>query len=408
MVQGVEAEQAEAMTTTPPEAPSGPGDPGPQDGAQGPRVTRDEVRDLGRLRRSAYDRKVAGVAGGLARHLDVDPTILRVAFVVLSFFGGAGLIVYGACWLLVPDERTQDATIRLDDRSRTFALWVAGLIAALALVGDSFGGWGFPWPLAVLGLVAMAVLAMRGDRPAAPDATPYPAPGAAPGGAAPAAPGAYPPPAHPTYVPVPRPPHPRRRGPLLFWFTLALIALAEGVLGIVDAAGASVTDSSYPALALAVTGAMLLLGAFYGRAGGLIALGLVAALATGGATAAGEIDGGRIRETPQTAAQVDPRYEVAAGEIILDLREVADLDALDGRTIELDSTFGRIEVIVPDGLDVDADAVVDAAGHTALFGDDRDGSDSYSHDGGDDVPRLHIAAEVTFGEIVVDTHRSIR
>ena len=39
-----------------------------------PRVTRDEIRDLGRLRRSRHDRKIAGVAGGLARHLDIDPS----------------------------------------------------------------------------------------------------------------------------------------------------------------------------------------------------------------------------------------------------------------------------------------------------------------------------------------------
>ena len=73
------------MTTTPPEAPSGPP---PQDptGSGGPRVTGDQVKDLGRLRRSRTDRKVAGVAGGLARHLDVDPLVLRVAFVVLVFF----------------------------------------------------------------------------------------------------------------------------------------------------------------------------------------------------------------------------------------------------------------------------------------------------------------------------------
>ena len=70
------------MTTTPPEAPSGPSAGSPDDG--GPRVTRDEMRDLGRLRRSARDRKVAGVAGGLARHLDIDPLILRVTFVVLG------------------------------------------------------------------------------------------------------------------------------------------------------------------------------------------------------------------------------------------------------------------------------------------------------------------------------------
>jgi phage shock protein PspC (stress-responsive transcriptional regulator) len=82
-----------AMTTTPPEAPSGPAGPdghGPHDG---PRVSGEEMRDLGRLRRTTHDKKVAGVAGGLARHFDIDPVIVRVAFVVMAFFGGAGLIV---------------------------------------------------------------------------------------------------------------------------------------------------------------------------------------------------------------------------------------------------------------------------------------------------------------------------
>ena len=92
------------MTTTPPpptaEAPAGPP---PAD--QGPRVTRDEVRDLGRIRRTVgRDRKLAGVAGGLARHLDVDPVLLRVAFVVLVFFGGSGILLYVAGWLLLPED----------------------------------------------------------------------------------------------------------------------------------------------------------------------------------------------------------------------------------------------------------------------------------------------------------------
>jgi phage shock protein PspC (stress-responsive transcriptional regulator) len=414
MVGSTDGDQAGAMTTTPPEAPSGPGGPGAHNG---PRVTRDEVRDLGRLRRSAYDRKVAGVAGGLARHLDIDPTILRVAFVVLSFFGGAGLIVYGACWLLVPDERTHSATVNLDERSRTFALWVVGLVAALAMLGDSVGGWGFPWPLAIVGVIALAVVMSRGQRPAsgpyyaAPSAPPVPTDAAA-GATADATatvPPAYAPPSHPVYVPLPVPPrNPRRRGPILFWFTLALIVVAEGVLATVDLAGAGVSDSSYPALALGVTGVMLLVGAFYGRAGGLIALGLLTAIATAATTAAGEIDGGRIVESPRTVAQLDDRYELGAGEIVLDLRQL-DPEALDGLTIHLESTFGRIEVIVPDGVDVDADAVVDGVGHAALFGDDRDGSDHYFHKGGDDdAPLLQIDAEVTFGEIVVDTQRSSR
>ena len=74
----------------------------------GPRVTSAEVRDLARLRRTVADRKVAGVAGGIARHLDIDPLIMRVAFVVLSLFGGAGLIVYAACWILLPEDGQQN------------------------------------------------------------------------------------------------------------------------------------------------------------------------------------------------------------------------------------------------------------------------------------------------------------
>src|SRR5262245_60849333 len=139
------------MNTTPPEAP-----PPPQD--SGPRVTRDEVRDLGRLRRSTTDRKVAGVAGGLGRHLDVDPLILRVAFVVLVFFGGAGLILYGACWLLVPEDGAERAPFNLDERTRTVALIIVGAIAALALIGDSWGAFWFPWPVAIVALVALWLL----------------------------------------------------------------------------------------------------------------------------------------------------------------------------------------------------------------------------------------------------------
>ena len=78
------------MSTTPPDTQPPP-TPGPD---SGPRVGWDDIRDLGRIRRTTGDRRVAGVAGGLARHLDIDPLIVRVAFVVLTFFGGVGLLLY--------------------------------------------------------------------------------------------------------------------------------------------------------------------------------------------------------------------------------------------------------------------------------------------------------------------------
>src|SRR2546421_12564055 len=57
-----------------------------------------------RLTRSSSDRVIAGVAGGLGRYFSIDPVVVRIAFIVGSFFGGAGLIAYAAAWLLVPSD----------------------------------------------------------------------------------------------------------------------------------------------------------------------------------------------------------------------------------------------------------------------------------------------------------------
>ena len=106
----------------------------------------DEIRDLASIRRTTGDRRrVAGVAGGLARHLDIDPLIVRVAFVVLTFFGGAGLLLYVACWLLVPEEGSDWGRVALDRRSRTVALVLVGGLVVVILVGHTWWGSGYPW-----------------------------------------------------------------------------------------------------------------------------------------------------------------------------------------------------------------------------------------------------------------------
>lgn len=382
------------MTTTPPEAPAGPG---PQ---EGPRTTREEVRDLGRLRRSTTDRKIAGVAGGIARHLDVDPLLIRVALVVLVFFGGAGLLLYGAGWLLLPEDDGSEPAFDLDERTRSVALVIVGVLAAAALVGDSWGFIGFPWPVAIIGAIVLYVLTRTRSRPQTDHAT-------APAYVPPTyVPPTYVPPTYvaPTYVATR---NPRKRGPVLFWFTLALIALTEGILGIADLAGAPVADPAYPALALGTVGLMLVVGAFYGRAGGLILLGLVSAVGLAGATAADRWDGESVTERPTLAADLDDSYRFGAGELVLDLTDIEDLAALDGRTLELDVSVGRIEVIVPEGLVVDVDAAVHGPGSIDLFGEQRDGIDTTSsetHDPGlGDQPELTIDAELNVGEIQVRT-----
>jgi phage shock protein PspC (stress-responsive transcriptional regulator) len=56
------------------------------------------------LLRSRSDRKIWGVAGGLAAHVGFDPTLVRVAFVITSFFGGAGLLAYLVLAVALPED----------------------------------------------------------------------------------------------------------------------------------------------------------------------------------------------------------------------------------------------------------------------------------------------------------------
>jgi phage shock protein C len=56
------------------------------------------------LRRPFHDRMLAGVAEGLARYFGIDATIVRIAFGVLTVMGGAGISLYLAGLLLIPEE----------------------------------------------------------------------------------------------------------------------------------------------------------------------------------------------------------------------------------------------------------------------------------------------------------------
>lgn len=63
-----------------------------------------------RLLRSRSDRRIAGVCGGLGRHLDIDPTWIRLAFAALFVTTGTGLLFYIILWVVMPLEAaTTDA-----------------------------------------------------------------------------------------------------------------------------------------------------------------------------------------------------------------------------------------------------------------------------------------------------------
>lgn len=57
-----------------------------------------------RLTRSSTDRKIGGVAGGLAAYFGVDPTVVRLGFIVSIAFGGAGIFAYLAALAVVPAD----------------------------------------------------------------------------------------------------------------------------------------------------------------------------------------------------------------------------------------------------------------------------------------------------------------
>ena len=58
-----------------------------------------------RLTRSTDDRMLAGVAGGLAEYMDIDPAIVRLIFVIIALFGGGvtGIVIYLILWVIMPE-----------------------------------------------------------------------------------------------------------------------------------------------------------------------------------------------------------------------------------------------------------------------------------------------------------------
>ena len=66
--------------------------------------TADGTAPSARLHRSLTDRKIAGVCGGLAEYLHVDPSIVRLVTVVLVLGWGSGLLAYLICALVLPEE----------------------------------------------------------------------------------------------------------------------------------------------------------------------------------------------------------------------------------------------------------------------------------------------------------------
>ena len=62
------------------------------------------MNDTKRLYRIESGAKLAGVCGGIAEFFGIDPTLVRLAWAVMIFFGGSGLLLYIICALIIPND----------------------------------------------------------------------------------------------------------------------------------------------------------------------------------------------------------------------------------------------------------------------------------------------------------------
>ncbi len=146
-----------------------------------------------------------------------------------------------------------------------------------------------------------------------------------------------------------------------------LAVLALGVLGTIDLAGAAVAISAYLALPLAVIGLGLIVGAWYGRARWLIALGVLLSIALLIASVTERVvtNGRSVTWRPTSIEQLDHTYTIDMGSALLDLSAVD----FTGRseTIEVHVDVGDLTVILPSTVDTRVEVSVDV-GNAGVFG----------------------------------------
>jgi phage shock protein PspC (stress-responsive transcriptional regulator) len=335
-----------------PEEPAagGPARPHGESAPHGPR----------RLTRSSSDRIIGGVAGGLGRHLGIDPILVRVAFVVLTFAGGAGIIAYLALLALVPADDGEPAG--QGNRTTTVLATAALAVAAIVFLGAPVFVLG-PG-LLILALIAVAVvLVMRGLGS-----------GDDPG---------------------------RAIGRVVVAILL-VIASCGAALGVafVAALGGGIAVG----ILTIVTGLALVAAAFLGGARWLIVPALVLALPLAVVAAADlDFEGGvgERHYRPASPAEIDAHYQLGMGELLLDLRDVT-LPA--GRTdVEVDVGLGRADLRVPANVCVTSNVEI-GAGAAEIFDRINDGVDVAVAQGGTPEagqPHLHVDAHIGAGELVV-------
>ena len=350
-----------------------------------------QTASIKELHRSRDERILAGVAGGLGRYFDISPTFFRIGFAILALVGGAGILLYVAAWLVIPDEGASDSIVSealRRHRDRPWLLVGVGLVA-IALVSlfaqaDFWPNSGFAWTLLLLGALAI----MFAQRRAA-DRTP--------------ADGSMPPDdvAPPAATPAARP-----RQPSLLLPGLGVLLAAAGALALLNAVGVDIRWDVALAVGAIGTGVAVVAGVVLRRrTGGLVVVGLVLAMLAVTVSAVDvRLEGpiGSRAYSPVETSDLKSDYDLSIGNLELDLSNAA-LAAGD-TDVDANVGIGELRVIVPDGVDVDVDASA-SAGEVRVFGRSESGVDAELA-ASIHAPRsdrtLRIDAHVGLGDIVVE------
>ncbi len=115
-----------------------------------------------RLYRSATDKVIGGVCGGLAAYFKIDPVIVRLAFVLFALAGGASVLLYIVLWIAVPIGDSVPVVSHGQTAETTAMILIGvGMVWLLANFGVfRFINWSVVWPLVLIAL-GVALLLRR-------------------------------------------------------------------------------------------------------------------------------------------------------------------------------------------------------------------------------------------------------
>jgi len=205
--------------------------------------------------------------------------------------------------------------------------------------------------------------------------------------------------------PAKAPKKPRERSKLGRITFFALIVVL-GTLALIDTAGASVSISGYFAAALATIALGLLVGAWLGRARGLIALALLATFGLAVSSGTEQWGSGIGSNTfrPKTIDAVGDRYDFTLGNATLDLRAVSFTKAQQSTMVVM--RYGQLKILLPDNVDTTA-SIDMQSGRATVFGKEWDGRNVGSQEitdlGADGAGggTLHLTIQMKAGNVEV-------